>query len=211
MSDIEVKQAKLDYLKASTEVARATADLARHDLEHKEASDRERVYHFAAPIYAETIDTCIEVLQHWINLDPLKKITVAFNSPGGVVFEGFALYDFIADNVERGIAIDTTAYGKCASMATVTLQAGRVRSLHRNAFFMVHEVDTFISGTMQQLKDQLEFTNRLQDRIEDVLVSRTNPGMITKEELHGRTMHKDWWLTADEALEFGFIDEIVKF
>lgn len=203
-----VKQAKLDLLWAQADQARVAARVATRDLNHKEAADRARVYHFPSAIYNETIDTCIEILQHWINVDPTAPITVAFNSPGGVVFEGFALYDFIADHVEQGVPIDTTGYGKVASMATVCLQAGRVRSLHRNAFFMVHEVNSFINGTMQSLKDQLEFTTSLQDRIEEILVSRVNPNTITKDALHDKTKHFDWWMTAEEALEIGFIDKI---
>ncbi len=200
MGDDSFKAARLEALRVDTE-------LKRYELSHKLAGDQTRLYHFPSIIIAETVDTCIEVLQHWIDMDPDTPMTVAFNSPGGVVFEGFALFDFIADHVERGLPIDTSSYGKCASMAAVCLQAGRYRSLHRNSFFMVHEVDSFVSGTMQSLKDQLTFTTKLQERIEEVLVSRTG-GLLTQELLHDRTMHKDWWLTPDEALDYGFIDFI---
>ena len=75
---------------------------------------------------------------------------------------------------------------------------------------MVHEVDTFISGTLQQLKDQTTFANKLQDRIEKVIVSRANPKKVTQKILHTKTMHKDWWFTPEEALDYGFIDFIAE-
>lgn len=213
----EEKAATLANLQAQTEHLRVETAVKRHELEHKDASDKERVYNFGTPIYSETVDTCIEVVQHWINLDPARDITIAFNSPGGIVFEGWALYDFVADHVARGVPIDITAYGKCASMATVCMQAARNRSLHQNCMFMVHEVDSFVHGTTQSLKDQLDFVNSLQDRIEDVLVSRANQEKIksvwpsattAKEALHEKTKHLDWWLTAEQTFDYGFIDHI---
>ena len=208
MADDELRTAIMNLLYWQKEAARSTAALATHELIHKDAAERHHVYLFPTVMMDETIDTCMEVLTHWIDVDPVKPKTVAFNSPGGGVFSGFALYDFIVDAVESGITINTSAYGKCASMAAVVLQAGKERSLHRNAMFMVHEVDTFIQGTAQSLKDQLDFTMSLQDRIERVLVGRTNLGEVTQEELHEKTMHRDWWLTPEDALRIGFIDTI---
>lgn len=203
-------EAETELALAQAELARVEAAVKRHELLHKDASDKKRIYHFPSVVVAETIDTCMEVLQHWIDIDPTDEMTVAFNSPGGLVFPGFALYDFIADHVENGIAIHTTSYGYAASMASVTLQAGKTRSLHRNAALMIHEVSYFGEGPLQSMKDQLAFVDKLQARAERILVSRTNPGQLTQDELHEKTKHLDWWLTPEEALEIGFIDFIAK-
>jgi ATP-dependent protease ClpP protease subunit len=208
MANEEVRNARLALLQAQTEQIRVDTERMAWDLAHKQVNDKQRIYNFPSVIIAETIDTCIEVTNHWLTLDYGAEITIAFNSPGGIVFDGLALYDFVADHVANGAKIDMTGYGKVASMAGVCLQAGRVRSLHRNARFMIHEVETFLQGTNQALKDQLAFTNQLAESLEKILVSRANPEKITVEELHTRTMHKDWWMTAEEALDYGFIDQI---
>lgn len=220
MPNEELKVARLELIQAQAAQLRVDTAIKQHELDHKDASDRDRVYHFNGPIYNETIETAIEVLQHWVWMDYNKAITIAFNSPGGVVFEGWALYDWVKDHVEQGVEINTTAYGKCASMATVCMQAGKHRSLHRNCMFMVHEVDSFVSGTTASLKEQTKFVESLQTRIEDVLVSRANhdklralypdSNLTPAEALHKRTEHRDWWLTPEESLEYGFIDVIAE-
>lgn len=209
MANEEVTQAKLDLLRAQTDAARATSSMVMHELAHKEAGDAERVYHFPAPIIPATIDTAIEVMGHWLSIDPIKTVTLALNSPGGNVFDSFALYDWINDRVEQGAPIDTTSFGMCASGAALILQAGRTRSLHRNSFLMAHEVQTMVEGAMQNAKDQLAFTESLAERIKAIMVQRSK-GQVTPEEYHLKTLHRNWWMTPEEALAAGFIDFIAQ-
>ena len=210
---------ELELWQAQAQQARAQARLFEHELSHKEASDQARVYHFPSHIVPETVDTCIEVLQHWMDLDPNTTMTVAFHSLGGYTFPGFSLYDFIADHVEQGFPIDIDCYGVAASMAGICLQAGRKRSLHRNAAFMIHEVSSFAKGSLQSLRDHMEFVENTQKRAEDILVSRANteailalsPGATSPQEaLRIKTRNYDWWMTAEEALHYGFVDFIAR-
>lgn len=174
-------------------------------IEHQRAHDNQRTYHFTSPIVNETIEPCMEVLTHWLDVsnDP---ITIAINSGGGSVFSGFALYDFIVEHVANGSIINTTSYGCSASMAGVLLQAGKERSMRPNAYLMIHEVQTLLHGSMANLKDHMELIKGMQERIEDIFCARTDK--ITREELHKITEYKDKWYSAQEALDLGFIDVI---
>ena len=212
MADEALKALRFEVLEAQRDQLNAETALKSRDYAHKITGDRRRVYHFPSYIISETIDTCIEVMTHWLDMDASAPITIALNSPGGSVFEGWALFDYINDHVEAGAEINVTAYGKVASMAGVVLQAGKVRSMHRHSYFMAHEVSVFLAGmkSTQTMKDQAAFTEGLQNDIEKVLVSRANPEKITQAQLHNKTMHTDWWLNAEEALDYGFIDAIAR-
>src|ERR1035437_5892554 len=111
MVDEHTRNARLDLIRAQTDHLRVETASKQRELDHKNASDNLRIYHFPSYIVPESTDTCIEIVQHWLAMND-APVTIALNSPGGSVFEGWALYDFIADRVEASAAIDVTTYGK---------------------------------------------------------------------------------------------------
>lgn len=176
-------------------------------LNHEVARDASRVYHFCAPLVDSAVDVCMDVLTKWTYYSD-EPITLAFNSPGGGVFAGFALFDFVRELVEKGHHIETSVYGFAASMAGVLLQAGTVRTIRPNAWFMAHEASTMSAGTYSALKDQTELLKKLQDRTMEILVGRSD-GKTSLKTIKSKTSRKDWWLSADEALAAGFVDKII--
>ena len=192
---------------AKKRLANAQAERLEQKIAHQKSHDHQRVYHFPSPIVNETIDPAIEVITHWLDISD-EPITLAINSGGGGVFAGFALYDFVAEHVAAGREINTTSYGCAASMAAVLLQAGKNRSMRPNAYFMVHEVQTLLHGSMANLKDHLDLIQEMQNRIEKIFVMRSTK--ITQEEIHEMTTYKDKWFNAEQALELGFIDFITE-
>jgi ATP-dependent protease ClpP protease subunit len=191
------------------QIRQATADAERLELGNLDEAARTafRKYHFCEPIVDKTTELCIAVLTKWMHVSD-DPITVEFNSPGGSIFAGFALYDFICESVASGQYIETTATGYAASMAGVALQAGTERTMRPNAYFMAHEAKSVMSGSMSGFRDEVELLERLQERCISVLTSRTGR-KTTAARLKSKTLRKAWWLDAPEALAAGFVDRIV--
>lgn len=129
-----------------------------------------------------------------------QEVKIRANSPGGEVFQGFAIYNAIKQHGQCDIQID----GLAASMMTVIMLAGRKISASKNAMIMVHNPSSGSFGDSKKLKKDAE----LLDKIKAIVISgyseRTG---ISPEEL-STMLDAETWLTAQEALEKGFIDEI---
>lgn len=201
--------------KALNEAAAAEAltrrlTLEAADIEHEQsmrsASEWEnRIYVFDAEVNAGTVQECMRILGLWVRRNTNEPITIVFNSPGGGVFDGLALYDFILQLRERGTQVNTTALGMAASMGAVLLQAGETRRMAKNSYLMIHEVSSAAMGTTSEIADKLKLTGRLQKRLLDILAERSN---LSLKQIERKWKKKDWWLGAEEALELGFCDEV---
>lgn len=163
------------------------------------------VYSFDYSVTGQSVRDTIHFLTRWSRRWPGQKMTIIFNSPGGEVTEGLALYDFIQELRSRGHEIETVSIGMAASMAGILLQAGDHRVMGKNAVILIHEVSSISFGGAAQMADDLKFVEMLQEKILDILAERST---LTKRQIRNRWLRKDWWLDADTALSFGFIDAI---
>lgn len=130
-----------------------------------------------------------------------KDITVILNSQGGYTTEAFAIHDIV-----RAHKLNVMVTGLAASGASMlVLQAGKKRIAYPNAQFMLHEIGWGFQGKMSEQNDEQKQAAKLQQRVLSVLSERT--GHTPKEilKLIGR---KDHWMSAQEAIEWGLIDEI---
>lgn len=201
-------------LKLEAEAAAYAAEARKSTLEGDEIELRlsghlahplnNRTYNFWGMVNGKTAGDCVFQTGIWArqSSDPIKII---FNSPGGNVIDGLALYDYIKELQGSGIQINTHSIGMAASMGGILLQAGGVRSMGANAYLLIHEVSAGAGGKMTDLEDEIEFLKRLQDRLVNILGERST---MTTRQIKTRWKRKDWWLGAAEALELGFIDEI---
>src|SRR6202047_2342111 len=137
--------------------------------------------------------------------DPDKDIQLYINSPGGSITAGLAIYDtvqFIKPDVQ------TFCIGQAASMAAVLLAAGTKgkRFSLPNSRIVIHQ--PLLSGLAGQATD-IEIAAReilrMRDRINDLLVRHTGQ---SRERIHEDT-DRDYFLTADQAKEYGIIDEVI--
>lgn len=138
--------------------------------------------------------------------DPNADITMYINSPGGVVTAGLAMYDtmqFISCDVA------TVVTGQACSMGSFLANAGAPgkRYMLPNARNMVHQVSGGTQGQATDMKIQLEETIRLNDRLAEIYVEHNSKGK-TKEDLM-KTMDRDSWFGAEEALAYGLCDQIL--
>ena len=189
-----------------TRKAKVEADFAERNWHEMQCSqDTVRLYNFSHSVNGASAQTCIGMVGQWFREDPSKPITIIFNSPGGSVIDGLAVYDFITELRNQGATIETVTLGMAASMAGVLLQAGDNRVMGRNSVLLIHEVSSGAIGNISQLEDEVAFSKKLQDKLLDILADRST---LTKSQIKRRWKRKDWWLDAEEALELGFCDEI---
>jgi len=136
-----------------------------------------------------------------------KPIKVILNSVGGEVYHGMLVFDTIKELVNKGIEVICEARGLAASMGCILLQAGTKRLATEHTRFLIHEVSSFAWGKASEVEEQSEELKKVNEMLKKILAERTGK---TPEEIEKIWHKKDVWMSAEEALEFGLIDAIVK-
>ena len=203
---------KMTKANAELELARLSAyseDLKilkmERDLEFSESGNWRAKVHSLHGINDHTVEAAIDSINHWRRADPESDITIQIYSPGGGVFAGFALFDVIKEAIADGHHVTTISYGYAASMGGLLLQSGVTRQMAPNAYLMIHEVSSGVIGKLSEMTDEVALAKRLNNQLLGILAERSNMSLTA---LRNRTLRKDWWLSAEEALANGFIDSI---
>jgi len=134
--------------------------------------------------------------------EPIKLIV---NSYGGDIYRGFGVIDAILNSV---IPVHTICYGAALSMAFTIMAVGHYRTASKHSTFMYHE-GGFDLGYMKLTghKSELGELNRIESLCDNLLLERTT---LTKKQLNAlKREHKDWYISAEEALNYGIIDEVI--
>lgn len=211
--DTQLMQAQIDKYKAEAAAFRSeeaynnlqSARLKAARRNEKASLDNQRILDFITEVSDASVHRAVTKLGDW-RVRSLKPITVRFNSPGGDLISGMALYDYIVMLRQEGIEVTTVATGMCASMAAVLLQAGTKRLVTPNAWFMIHEVSSFSEGKLSEIEDETKWLIRAQSRFLDILAERSK---LSKAEIKRRWRPANgWWMTPEETIEMGFADEI---
>jgi len=136
--------------------------------------------------------------------NPKKEISIYINSPGGVVTSGFAIYDTL-QFVRPPVA--TLCIGQAASMGSLLLCAGTkgMRYALPNARIMVHQPSGGFSGQASDIERHAEDIIKMKRRLNDVYVKHTGQSYDVIE----RTLDRDYFMTAEQAQEFGLIDKVL--
>jgi ATP-dependent Clp endopeptidase proteolytic subunit ClpP len=135
-----------------------------------------------------------------------KRINVRINSPGGSVFDGLPIFNALRNSSAE---IHTYNDGLCASMAAVILLAGTTVHTADNALMMLHSPISGCYGNAGDMEQVLEMLGKVQDSLISCITSRNTSK--TSEEIKAAYFdYKDHWLTADEASDEKFVDEIEK-
>lgn len=134
----------------------------------------------------------------------LTPINIILSTYGGSCYDGLALYDAIEASTTP---VEMTCTGKIMSMGIIIALAAKVRKAHRNTTFMIHQASGQTWGTVKDMEDSVEEKRRINDMIFSIIREKTN---ISEEKLNDVMNYKrDWFITAEEALELGIITEIV--
>lgn len=137
-------------------------------------------------------------------LDSINAGTIhmRINSPGGDVFDGFAMY-----NALREHPADVVTYidGVAASMASVIAMAGREIHMAENAFLMIHNPWAFVIGNAEDMRKEADLLDKLAGGMSQSYESRAD---ADPEQVRA-WMDAETWFTAAEAKEAGLIDAVV--
>ena len=136
-------------------------------------------------------------------LGDVDTIKVYVNSPGGDVFAGQAMKSIL----DRHPAdVEVYVDGLMASIATVFLIGAKVRNIAENAMIMIHNAWSEMSGNSEEMRQRAEIL----DKIDDTLVSGYAALTGLTDEQVRNMMKSETWMSAKEAKELGFVDNIIE-
>jgi len=165
---------------------------------------RERIIFIGSAIDDDVSSLVIAQLLYLQSEDASKDINIYINSPGGVVTSGLAIYDTI-----QFLKPDVATYcvGQAASMAAILLAAGtpKKRFSLPNARIMIHQPWGGAQGTASDVDIQVQEILRLKTTLNEILAHHTKKkiGDITK------ATDRDYFMSAQQAKEFGLIDTVL--
>jgi ATP-dependent Clp protease protease subunit len=164
----------------------------------------ERIIFLGTPIDDQIANLIIAQLIHLESEDPEKDIQIYINSPGGQVYSGLAIYDtmqYIKPDIQ------TTCVGIAMSMGAIILAGGAKgkRVALPNAKILIHQVSGGFQGQATDIEIQARETINLKRRLEEILAEHTG----RSSEQVGKDMERDYFLTSQEAQEYGIIDNVI--
>lgn len=167
---------------------------------------RDRVILLEGEVHDQMANLIVAQLLYLESEAPEQDIYMYINSPGGSVTAGMAIYDamqFIRPDVQ------TIVMGQACSMGSLLAQSGAVgkRKMLPNARHMIHQPSGGASGMQSDIEIRYREITYLKKRLTEIYVQHNSAGK-TYEELE-RDMDRDKFMSAQEALSYGLIDEIV--
>lgn len=213
LRDAERKRVAAETRKAVAEaiIAEVERDVVVEERDAQLAQNsNHKVYVFDSEVSASSVKKCINQLTKWHRQDPGCPIEFQINSPGGSIFDGFVLIDFIRDLRDKGHEVTMVTYGMAASMAGVLLQSADKRVIGANAFLLLHEGSLGAIGDFGDVEDRVELMKLFHDRILNLFEERAKPinPKTTAKFIKGRWQRKDWWIPSEDALKLGLVDEV---
>ena len=133
-----------------------------------------------------------------------KPIWLYINSPGGSVYDGMAIIDTMKTIKSP---VYTVVCGLAASMGSAILSAGDKRFATKNSTVMLHQASSGTKGNVQDQVVALNETIRVNNLLVEMIANNCGK---TKEELLAAT-NRDYFLSADQAVEFKIVDEILDY
>jgi ATP-dependent Clp protease protease subunit len=166
---------------------------------------KDRIVFIGSPIDDGVSNVIIAQMLFLQMEDPKKDIQLYINSPGGVVTGGMAIYDTM-----NMVSCDVVTYcvGQAASMATVLLAAGAKgkRFALPNSRVMIHQPSGGAGGQAADISIQAREIIRWRRQLNEILAKHSGK---TPEQLE-KDSDRDNYMTAEEAVEYGLVDEILE-
>jgi ATP-dependent Clp protease protease subunit len=163
----------------------------------------ERIIFLGTPIDDQIANLLIAQLIHLESEDPDKDISIYINSPGGSVYAGLAVYDtmqYVKPDIQ------TVCVGMAMSMGAVLLAGGTPgkRMALPNSKILIHQVSSGFQGQATDIEIQAREVINIKRRLEEILAEHTNQEL----EKVSHDMERDYFMTAEEAKEYGIIDVV---
>src|SRR5690606_24965602 len=166
---------------------------------------KERIVIIGTPINDQIANLAVAQLLYLASEDSERDVNLYINSPGGVIYSGLAVYDTI-----QWVAcpVATICVGLAASMGSVLLSAGAAgkRGALPNSRIMLHQPLGGAQGQASDIEIQAREILWLKSRIYEILANHTGK---SKEQIEADA-DRDYWLSAQEAKEYGLIDNVLE-
>jgi ATP-dependent Clp protease, protease subunit len=165
----------------------------------------ERIIFLGTPVDDQIANLIVAQLLHLESEDPDKDIAIYINSPGGSVYSGLAIYDtmqFVKPPVQ------TICVGIAMSMGALLLAGGAEgkRMALPNAKILIHQVWGGFQGQASDIEIHARETIALKRKLEEIMAKHTGKEL----DKVGRDMDRDYFMTAQEAVEYGIIDNVIE-
>ena len=164
---------------------------------------RDRVIFLTGPVEDGMASVVTAQLLFLESENPKKEISMYINSPGGVVTSGMAIYDTMQ---YIKCPVSTVCIGQAASMGSLLLAAGEpgMRVALPNARVMVHQPSGGFRGQASDIERHAQDILAMKKRLNQIYVKHTGQKLATIE----KTLDRDHFMTAKEALDFGLVDHV---
>ncbi|MEL6170101.1 MAG: ATP-dependent Clp protease proteolytic subunit [Pseudomonadota bacterium] len=166
---------------------------------------KERIVFVNGPIHDGMSQLIVAQLLHLEAENPKKEISMYINSPGGVVTSGLSIYDTMQYIRPK---VSTLVVGQAASMGSILSVGGEkgMRYSLPNSRIMVHQPSGGYQGQATDIMIHAAETQKIKDKIIEIYVTHTGQDAETVE----KAIERDNFMSPEEALEWGHIDEIVQ-
>ncbi|MCK9577887.1 ATP-dependent Clp endopeptidase proteolytic subunit ClpP [bacterium] len=165
-----------------------------------------RIIFMAGPVDDYMANSIVAQLLYLASKDSEKDIQLYINSPGGAVTAGLAIYDTI-QYIKPDVS--TVSIGLSASMGALLLSAGTKGKRYAlpNSEILLHQVLGGARGQATEIEIAAKQILKIKDRMNKILAKHTGQPLskVTKDT------DRDFYLTAEEAKEYGVIDEVITF
>ena len=164
----------------------------------------ERIIFLGTPVDDQIANLIVAQLLHLESEDPDKDISIYINSPGGQVYSGLAIYDtmqFIKPDVQ------TICVGIAMSMGAVILAGGAAgkRMALPNAKILIHQVSSGFQGQATDIEIHAREVIELRRRLDEIIAGHANQDI----EKVRRDTERDYFMSSEEAVEYGIIDRVI--
>ncbi len=165
---------------------------------------KERIIFLAGPITDTLANLVIAQMLFLASEDPKKDIQLYVNTPGGSVTAGLAIYDTM-----RYIKcpIDTICFGLAGSMGAVLLAAGErgKRFALPNTEVLLHQIAGGVTGQAVEIEITAKQIIKIKNKLNQIIAKHTGQSLEKVE----KDTDRDFYLSAQEAKEYGIIDEVI--
>jgi ATP-dependent Clp protease, protease subunit len=166
---------------------------------------KDRIVFLGVGIDDDVANLVIAQLLYLESEDPDKEIHFYINSPGGLVSAGLAIYDTM-QYIKSPIS--TYCMGQAASMAAILLAAGEKGKRHAlpHSRILIHQPMGGFSGQATDVEIQAREILRLKQELNEILARHTNQPIERIE----RDTDRDYYMSGDQATEYGLIDSVIQ-
>jgi len=166
---------------------------------------KERIIFLTGPINDTVANLVIAQMLFLASKDPKKDIQLYINTPGGSVTSGLAVYDTMQ---YVGCPVATICFGLAGSMGAVLLASGAKgkRFALPNTEVLLHQVAGGATGKAAEIEITARQIMKIKDRLNKILSQHTGQPLKKVE----KDTERDFYLSAEDAKEYGIIDEVIK-